>query len=107
MPSGQSPSPCYRMFMGRKERREKLERVGEKLAKFNSDVSDAKFRMWRWVLPPLILICLVWGGINLYEVWRGGLDVEAREAAETNATLRLGAGGVLLVIWFFLFRKRR
>jgi hypothetical protein len=93
--------------MGRQETREKLERLGKKLNAFHGEVHDAKFRMWRWLLPPLVLICLVWGATDLYEVWRGGLDNEALEAAKTDATIRLGAGGVLLVIWFFLFRKRR
>jgi hypothetical protein len=93
--------------MGRKERGEKVKKFGEQLGAFNAEVTDAKFRMWRWVLPPLILICLVSGGINLYELWYGGLDEEARGEAEGHAMIRLGTAGVLLPIWLLLFRKRR
>jgi hypothetical protein len=93
--------------MGRKERGEKLQKFGDKLGAFNAEVTDAKFRMWQWVLPPLILICLVSGAIDLYE-WRlGGLDDGARGEAEGDALIRLGTGGMLLVIWLLLFRKRR
>ncbi len=88
-------------------RADTLAAAADKVRRVSGAIVDTKYRMWRLILPFVIIGCLAWGTYDLVTLLRGGLDAVTRDQTEAAATTRLVLGLVLLPIWFFLFRRKR
>jgi hypothetical protein len=83
-----------------------LKNVLIKISSAHESFATFRIRVIAWFVRLAWLPALIWGCINLVILWTQPLtSTEATKRVE-EATISLGAGLVLFLIWFLMFRRR-
>ncbi len=63
-----------------------------------------RIRVIAWFVRISWPVSLIWGGVDLYRLWTQPPPLEQLDQAQGEAAIRIGAGVLLFLFWFFGIR---